>query len=352
MNKNVIIWCIALATAIIGCKKVDVDFTYSPAAPKAGEVVSFTNNSSAGEKWAWSFGDNSTSVSKNPNKVYKKPGTYIVTLMVDSAKYNTYSRSIIIYDTVPTFVVSTDSICHYTDVVLTANVYNPFHHTLTYEWDLPDNCVLTSGTLGSKSIAVYFKQYSKGATDSVQVGISITQNGTRHNISRKLFVYKTKAPSIVMQLTNHTVKRQHLINGYLEDPMDGDGEDVRMIELSSDTVVTFNGKSFYASRMQDIFPTQQIGRLQIDAMAQKWYVITTEGLFVANFDGQNMQCIDATATGGICVDDNRNMLYWATPEGLKAMSLVKSKNNQFSTTPILYNTISDIDRIVVNNKYR
>ena len=115
----------AFAMVIAGCKKVDVDFTFSPTEPKAGEAVKFTNKSSAGEKWGWNFGDNSTSVSKHPSHTFKKPGTYLVTLMVDSAKYNTCSHSVTVYDTVPTFVTSTDSICHYTDVTLTANVYNP-----------------------------------------------------------------------------------------------------------------------------------------------------------------------------------------------------------------------------------
>ena len=72
MNKK-IISCIICVLLMIGCKRVNVDFTYSPASPKAGETVVFTNLSSAGENWAWSFGDNSTSLTKNPNKIYKKP---------------------------------------------------------------------------------------------------------------------------------------------------------------------------------------------------------------------------------------------------------------------------------------
>ena len=87
MNKIITI-CLAL-TLIVGCKKIDVDFTYSPAEPKAGETISFSNNATAGESWAWTFGDNSTSLSKNPSTVYKKPGEYMVTLMVDSAKQHT-----------------------------------------------------------------------------------------------------------------------------------------------------------------------------------------------------------------------------------------------------------------------
>ena len=51
--------CMAFAMIIVGCKKVDVNFTYSPSQPKAGQAVKFTNTSSAGEKWSWDFGDKS-----------------------------------------------------------------------------------------------------------------------------------------------------------------------------------------------------------------------------------------------------------------------------------------------------
>ena len=117
--------CLVL-TLIVGCKKIDVDFSYSPTDPKAGETIKFTNNSSAGESWAWTFGDNSTSMSKNPSKVYKKPGEYMVTLMVDSTKHFTHSKLITVYDTIPTFVASSDSILYFHDVTLKANIYNPF----------------------------------------------------------------------------------------------------------------------------------------------------------------------------------------------------------------------------------
>ena len=350
--KKIIMILMAFAMTIVGCKKVDVNFTFSPTEPRAGELVKFSNSSSAGESWNWDFGDNTSSVLKNPSHTFKKPGTYVVSLMVDSAKYNTCSHVVTVYDTVPTFVASTDSICHYTEVVLSANVYNPFSYKLTYEWTLPEGCVLVTGSLNSRSITVYFKEFSKSATDTKSVALTITQKDQTYNISRDLRIYETKAPAIVMELTNHTVMRQRMINPYLEDPIAADGEDVHMLELSSDTAVTFNGVTFYASKMQDIFPDMTIKRLQIDAMAQKWYITTSEGLFVANFGGQNIVSIDKDATGGIFVDAVRNSLYWATNSGLKAMPLIKSINNQFATIPELYNSISDIDRIVVNNKYR
>ena len=155
-----------------------------------------------------------------------------------------------------------------------------------------------------------------------------------------------------MQRTNRAIVRQHLINGYISNPVDGDEEDMQLLALTSDTLLTYNGVTFRASKMQDIFPAMQVERMQLDAIAQKWYITTTEGLFVANFDGQHMAAIDAQAIGALYVDAARNLLYWASSEGLKSMPLIKSKNNQFATSPILYNSLSDIDRIVVNENLK
>ena len=63
----------AFAMILAGCKKVDVDFSYSPTEPRAGQLVKFSNLSSAGENWSWNFGDNTSSVLKNPSHTFKKP---------------------------------------------------------------------------------------------------------------------------------------------------------------------------------------------------------------------------------------------------------------------------------------
>lgn len=345
--KKITIICLAFAFLWAGCKRVNVDFTYSPTEPRAGQAVKFNNLTNEGEDWNWDFGDKAYSVVKNPSHTFKKAGTYVVTLMVDSANYNTCSHTVTVYDTIPTFVCSTDSICHYTDVVFTANVYNPYAYKLTYQWELPESCVLVAGDLQDKSISVYFKEYNT----AYPISLTITQNDKVYPIQRTLHVYETKAPAIVMEMVDNTVLHQRMINDYLEDPANASTEDVHMLELYSDTSVTFNSVTFYASNMHDIFPNHNILRLQIDPMAQKWYFITNEGLFVANFNGDNIVALDTEATGGLYVDMQRNKIYWATNSGLKAMPLIKSKNNQFATTPALYNTISTIDRIVVNNSY-
>ena len=345
--KKIIIIGFALAM-IVGCKKVDVNFDYSPAEPKAGESITFTNRSSAGESWTWTFGDNATSLLKNPKKIYKKPGEYVVTLMVDSAKYLTHSKVIVVYDTVPTFVSSSDSILHYQDVTFTANVYNPFNYELTYDWVLPEDCKIVAGSRTSKTVTAYFTTVGKKSVE-----LNLTQKDTQYNIPKEFDVHLSKAPAIVMRKTDKTVVRQRMINDRLEQVNMATAEDVHLIEQTNDTIVTFNGKTFYASQMANTvagFTGLTINHIQIDAMAQKWYITTPEGLFVANMDGSYMEGIDPSATGAIFVDTYRNRIYWANNNGVYAMALVKSKNNRFTTTPTQYNDLTNVDLIAVNEK--
>ena len=125
-----------------------------------------------------------------------------------------------------------------------------------------------------------------------------------------------------------------------------------MLNQTNDTSVTFNGKTFYASQLNTEiagFAGMEITHVQLDAMAQKWYITTPDGLFVANFDGSKQVLIDDTATGALYVDTTRARLYWATEQGLMSMPLVKSKNNQFTTQPMSYNELDNITLITVNN---
>ena len=335
----------------VGCKRVEVDFSYEPTTPRAGQTIAFTNLCTEGEDWLWTFGDNSVSTLKNPRKTYKKPGTYIVTLMVDSAKYNTRSKEITVYDTIPTFVCSTDSILHYQEVQFTANVYNPFNHSLTYEWTVSDNCEVLSSTTTGKELKVYFK--SPAAEETVH--LHLTFNGVEHNITKTFAVHLTQAPAIVMKQNDGTIVRQRIFKDRIEDIKPGLAEDNALLAATSDTQVNFNGKLFTASQLdEDItgFAGMTIQHMQLDAMAQKWYIHTTDRLWVANFDGSNLVLIDSAATGALYADTNRNRLYWATASGLKSMPLVKSKNNQFTSTAVNYNLLDNITLIAVDNNLR
>ena len=346
--KRSIIYLSILLTFCVGCKRVEVDFSYTPTAPRAGEAVAFTNLCTEGEEWLWTFGDNATSLAKNPNHIYKKPGTYLVTLMVDSAKYNTCTKQITVYDTIPTFVCSTDSILHYQDVTFTANVYNPFNHSLTYEWIVSPNFKILSQSNEQSKIYGYFK--SQTAQDSVT--LRLTLNGKEFLITKHFPVHLTKAPAIVMKQNDDTIVRQRIIKDRIAEVKPGLAEDNALLAATNDTMVNFNDKLFTASLLdEDVagFAGMTIQRVQIDAMAQKWYITTSDGLWIANFDGSNMVSIDPTATGAIYVDINRNRLYWASNTGTYAMPLIKSINNRFTTTPVQYNNLDNIDLITVNN---
>lgn len=348
MNKNIAILSMLLAF-FVGCRRIDVDFSYTPTTPRAGESIAFTNLSSSGEDWLWTFGDNSTSLAKNPYKIYKKPGTYIVTLMVDSARNQTCSKEITIYDTIPTFVCSTDTILHYQDVTFTANVYNPFNHKLTYEWIVSENCHI-EGSNTNASLVAYFTSALKD--DSVT--LRLTQNDKEYRITKHFTIQLTQAPAIVMQLTDGRIVRQRMIKDRIEVYKPSVPEDQELINNTTDTSIVFNGQTFNASQLATTlhnFANLDIQHLQIDAMAQKWYVTTPEGLYVANFDGSQQVLIDETAIGAVYVDMERNRVYWASKNGLKAMSLIKDKYNNPKTQSIL-NDLHNIQLITIDNEDR
>jgi PKD repeat protein len=62
------------------------NFTFTPANPKAGQTVKFTDQSTDADgtikAWAWDFGDGGTSTERNPSHQYARDGTYTVKLTV------------------------------------------------------------------------------------------------------------------------------------------------------------------------------------------------------------------------------------------------------------------------------
>lgn len=61
-------------------------FTYTPAAPAAGQTVVFSDASTgAPTAWAWTFGDGGSSVLQSPTHAYSTAGTFTVTLVASNA---------------------------------------------------------------------------------------------------------------------------------------------------------------------------------------------------------------------------------------------------------------------------
>jgi len=72
--------------------KPKIDFTFSPELVMVADQqrpatpVKFFNNTQLGEKYIWDFGDNSTSIIKEPEHIYNAPGKYYVTLIAESSE--------------------------------------------------------------------------------------------------------------------------------------------------------------------------------------------------------------------------------------------------------------------------
>ncbi|KAA0255584.1 MAG: PKD domain-containing protein [Acidobacteria bacterium] len=76
-------------------------FTFAPTNPTAGEVVTFSNQSTGATSYAWSFGDGTTSTATSPSKTYGAAGNYVVNLRA----FNTYGS----HDVSKTIAVSPPS---------------------------------------------------------------------------------------------------------------------------------------------------------------------------------------------------------------------------------------------------
>ena len=78
-------WLVPPIDSILVSPYPGSNFSYLPQYPKAGTNVQFTDQSKAGIKWTWDFGDNKgTSTNKNPVYSYAKSGIYFVKEIVDN----------------------------------------------------------------------------------------------------------------------------------------------------------------------------------------------------------------------------------------------------------------------------
>ena len=68
----------------VSCAKPTAEFSWTPTVPKAGEKVSFINNSTKAKKYDWNLGNMKVSSAANPENTYDVAGSYIIDLTANN----------------------------------------------------------------------------------------------------------------------------------------------------------------------------------------------------------------------------------------------------------------------------
>ena len=328
---------LTICCALIACKKNNVDFSFSPDKPRAGETVYFSNLSDSGEDWEWSFGDGSTSSLKSPSHVYKRPGDYVVVLKVDKKNAWTKTAKVTVYDTVPTFVASDTVFYIYKDYTFTANVYNPYNYNMKLEWDIEEQDTLVKFI--DKGIVCYFTQ----PEDSALIKLRIILNGETTDVQKKFYIQDRKTNSLLLRTADADYRQR--IFGERAEQYKVDPSASVLLEDEQDTAQTYNGAEFKLSELKTIFPELQGFRI-----ASRKIYYRAEGLWVANIDGANPVQIDDAECFAMTLDTKDSRIYWANANGVWYMPFVGSDNNKFVTTPTLLNTLQNVTKLAADNE--
>ena len=318
--------CLAAVVGLaVSCQKYTYDFTHSPNSPKAGERVTFTNTSEAGENWVWTFGDGSKSTLKNPTHVYTAAGTYVVELMADSNRNRKVSHVLEVLDSIPTIYLASEIVPQYTSVTIKASFYNPGKSTVTYKWSVDEDIfVFTQGSLTSDSIIGYFTDFDR----TTEVGLTLTIGDKTTVTERTIVLTDNEAPYVLMQAADGELWRQRIYNGTYEDarPYDGDASE---LDDANDSTATLNG-IYYDIHDMPVLTDKQISALQVDGINRKLYLILEDGVYVANANGDNLTCITQTTAYTLLLDSERNSIYWTTDDGVFVMPIISNPQNTIS----------------------
>ena len=333
-----------LCCAVMACKKTNVDFSFSPTHPRAGETVSFSNLSSSGEEWSWTFGDGATNTLKSPTHAYRQPGTYKVTLMVDKKTSLTATQEITVYDTIPTFACDESEFVIFQDYTFKAVVYNPYNYDVTYQWALPINtpyAIITDTAMNKSTLHLYFIQPMEAAP----IELRIVLNG-KETLAKKSFAVSDKKTHSVLMRTPDNDWRQRIFGDRAEMAKVITAEDTvaqRLLKDEQDTLQVYNDKKFTIESLTPSFP----GIKGFHIASRKIYY-RADGLWVANLDGSYPVQIDTLACEAMTLDTKDNRIYWANKKGVWYMPFVGSDNNRFVTVPTLLNQKTDVSKIAAD----
>ena len=341
-------WSLLILVFVLlsACKQKTVDFTYSPSQPKAGEKVVFTNASDFGEDWAWDFGDNTFNTLKSPSHVFRKPGEYTVTLMVDSSSRYILKKTIEVFDTIPSFTCSSDSILYFESVTFNASVWNPFSYPVTYAWTLPEESEVTGGKIDGESVEVMFTTFG----DSVPVSLTVTLNGVKTEIQKRFYVNERPSQRLLTR-TAATDYGQRLFGELFEQARQvNDSSAVATLNRVQDTVAQYGDQVFTRSNLP-VSGHMSVEGFMLDNMARKIY-FRDNGLYVANINGSNPVCLDERQTTALYIDRTGSRVYYATSDGVYRLPLLQTPDNRTEAEREIVNDLIGVYRLAVDANKR
>ncbi len=216
MKKLTTYLTLLLACFLLACNNDEaVNFTYSPATPRAGENVTFSNLTKEGEDWKWTFGDGGESTLHSPIKVYRQAGTYTVTLKVDGKKSRTCTQTINVLDTMPSITCSVKELAYYQTATFKVDCYNPNNENVTYQWTLPESAVIVSGNNQTATIGAYFTE----KTTDVNVSVLLTIGTKAYTLKATYHVNDTPAKAVYCVTSDDKLLRQRLYENGIEEPV-------------------------------------------------------------------------------------------------------------------------------------
>ena len=336
-NWHLLILVLLLVSA---CKEKTIDFTYSPLQPKAGEKITFTNACDFGEEWAWSFGDNTFSTLKSPTHIYRKPGKYTLQLMVDSTSRYVTTKTIEVYDTIPSFTCDEDTILYFRTVKFRASVWNPFKYTITYLWHLPDEAVLVSESPDKETVEVFFTTFG----DSVPMSLTITINDL-DVLATKRFYINGRPSERILTRTAEADYGQRLFGELFETARPvTDSSAVATLNAAQDSVAQYGAQTFTRHSLPVAGHTDVEGFV-IDAAARKIY-LRDNGVWVANINGSNLVLLDSRPATALAI--GQGALWYASTDGVYRLPLLQTPDNSSEAVPEQVNTLIGVQRLAVD----
>jgi len=342
-----LVWLVCMT----GCTELTCDFSYSPTEARAGETVTFSNKSTGADDYYWTFGDNGTATNTSPVHVYKKPGTYTVTLSIvrNKVEKRTRTQHITILDTIPSLAMDSDSAYAFTPIKFYPKIYNPWSKTISYQWHLPDHAIVLAGkSLDSSAIVCYFNQC--GATEEIEVDIQMNQKAVQHLSITTTPTHK-QAPSVLFIDKNQAMEQfAYTIYGacvYSEAAITSSAYHRELLDQEQDSIYHY-GDSIYTRATVGKMIGQEIRGFQVDRLMNKIYAYG-EGLWVCNITGGYVRKLSSDRVLSIKVDGAGNRLYWATASGMYMNRLMSTMSNQQAFNSTQVNTNTDISKISVNS---